>query len=679
MPESTGCPRGTNSEDAPMMDYLVSGFLAAVTPLNLAIMAVGLLVGIIGGMLPGITTVTAVALFVPFTFSMPPDMALIGLGGVFCGAMYGGANAAILINTPGQPGAIATTLDGYPLTLKGRAEEALYVALIASVLGGLIGTLMLLFFFEPLSSLALHFGSEAFFWMGLFGLSTLAAMFPGNIVKGLLGGVMGLALCTVGMDPVMGMPRFTFGSFTLVQGLDMATLMIGLFSISQMLVMLESDEQYIVSMQRQARAFRTALIGVLRHTRLLSVMSLLGTFIGALPGAGGSVAALVSYNEAKRWDKHPERYGTGVIEGVLVPESANNASVGGTLVPLLSLGIPGSAAAAVLAGGLMAQGLTPGPQLMEKYPDITYTFIVSMLVANVGMLLIGYLLVRICTRILDVPKVLIIPGVISISFLGAYALRNSMFDVLLMAVSGGLAYVLLKARIMPAGIALGLVLGRIIEENLIVTLHRTQAEESVVDLLIFSPLSLLFIAACVVAVGLPVWMQRRKQNGAGPVAVSRRLGGFWRRFDFWVVLIITLLGAFFFAEALRIDGISSYFPQVVYASIVGLGLLIMAMQVREGCREQDRVALSRGQMLDIAFYAGVMLLSCFVIEPLGFYATIFVGLIVMAGYGRFRISGEALTLKAAGGVLGFGVLLLAVEYACFTLLMDVQPPAGLLP
>lgn len=274
---------------------------------------------------------------------------------------------------------------------------------------------------------------------------------------------------------------------------------------------------------------------------------------------------------------------------------------------------------------------------------------------------------------------LIIPGVISISFLGAYALRNSMFDVLLMAVSGGLAYVLLKARIMPAGIALGLVLGRIIEENLIVTLHRTQAEESVVDLLIFSPLSLLFIAACVVAVGLPVWMQRRKRNGAGPAAVSPRLGGFWRRFDFWVVLIITLLGAFFFAEALRIDGISSYFPQVVYASIVGLGLLIMAMQVREGCREQDRVALSRGQMLDIAFYAGVMLLSCFVIEPLGFYATIFVGLIVMAGYGRFRISGEALTLKAAGGVLGFGVLLLAVEYACFTLLMDVQPPAGLLP
>lgn len=171
-------------------------------------------------MLPGITTVTAVALFVPFTFSIPPDMALIGLGGVFCGAMYGGANAAILINTPGTPGSIATSLDGYPLVLQGRAEEACYIALIASVLGGIFGTIVLLLFFEPLSAIALQFGSEAFFWMGLFGLSTLAAMFPNNIAKGLLGGAIGLALCTVGLDPVMGLPRFTFGNVPLVQGLD---------------------------------------------------------------------------------------------------------------------------------------------------------------------------------------------------------------------------------------------------------------------------------------------------------------------------------------------------------------------------------------------------------------------------------------------------------------------------
>ena len=341
-----------------MLEYIVRGAASAVLPMNLLVMFIGLVVGIVGGMLPGITTVTAVALFVPFTFSMPPDMALIGLGGVFCGAMYGGANAAILINTPGTPGSIATSLDGYPLVMQGRAEEACYIALLASVLGGIFGTVVLMLFFEPLSVMALKFGSEAFFWMGLFGLSTLAAMFPGNIAKGLLGGAIGLALCTVGLDPVMGMPRFTFGCFDLVQGLDMVALMIGLFSLSQMFVMLESDEKYIVKMERQAHAFKLAVVDILRHLKLLSVASAIGTFIGALPGAGGSVAALVSYNEAKRWDKDPDRYGKGAVEGILVPESANNASVGGSLVPLLSLGIPGSAAAAVLAGGLMAQGLT---------------------------------------------------------------------------------------------------------------------------------------------------------------------------------------------------------------------------------------------------------------------------------------------------------------------------------
>lgn len=472
-----------------MLDFIVQGFVSALVPENLLVMFIGLLVGIVGGMLPGITTVTAVALFVPFTFSMSPEMALIALGGVFCGAMYGGANAAILINTPGTPGSIATSLDGYPLTRQGRAEEACYVALLASTLGGIFGVVALMLFFEPLSKVALSFGSEAFFWMGLFGLSTLAAMFPGHIAKGLLGGAMGLALGTVGLDPVMGMPRFTFDVFSLVQGLDMVALMIGLFSVSQMFVMLESNETYIVSMARQAHALKRALIAVLRHLRLLGVASAIGTFIGALPGAGGSVAALVSYNEAKRWDKNPDRYGQGAIEGILVPESANNASVGGSLVPLLSLGIPGSAAAAVLAGGLMAQGLTPGPQLMEKNPDIAYAFIVSMILANIGMLFIGYLLVRICTRILDVPKLLIIPAVISISFLGAYALRNSMFDVMLMIVSGAIAYVLLKAHIMPAAIALGLVLGRIIEENLIVTCYRAQAKDSLADLLVFSPMA----------------------------------------------------------------------------------------------------------------------------------------------------------------------------------------------
>lgn len=658
-----------------MLSYILQGAAQALLPMNLLMMFVGLVVGIIGGMLPGITTVTAVALFVPFTFSMPPDMALIALGGVFCGAMYGGANAAILINTPGQPGSIATTLDGYPLTLQGRAPEALYLALLGSVFGGIFGSLALLLFFEPLSLMALQFGSEAFFWMGLFGLSTLAAMFPGNIMKGLLGGALGLALCTVGLDPVQGLPRFTFGCFTLVQGLDMVSLMIGLFSVSQMLIMLESDEQYIASMARQAHALRKAVKGTLGHLKLLCATSALGTFIGALPGAGGSVAALVAYNEVKRWDKHPERFGEGAVEGILAPESANNASVGGALVPLLSLGIPGSAAAAVLAGGLMAQGLTPGPQLMEKNPEIAYAFIVSLIIANIGMFLVGALLVRVCTRILDVPKLYIIPTVISISFLGAYALRNNLFDVLLMILSGGIAYLLLKARIMPAGIALGLVLGRIIEESLVVTLYRTQAENSLADLLIFSPLAAVFMSACVLAVAVPIYLNHRKGQTSLNFSEIRLDLGCFQRYDFWVVLCITGGGVFLFMESLAMEGISRYFPLAVYASVTILGALILLMELFS-LDPRKRGEPGRGKVA-IILYLLMMSVSYALLEVLGFYTATFLCVLAMTGYGMFVLSGKPLTLRNVLAGLTFSAGILLVEYGCFTLLMDVQPPTGL--
>ena len=379
-------------ESVSIASMLFAGVLETCQPMNMLILLVGLLVGIIGGMLPGISTVTSVALFVPFTFAMPTTTAFIGLGAVFCGAMYGGANSAILINTPGQPAAMATAFDGYPMTRKGKAEEALYLALLASAFGGIFGTLVLLFFFEPLSLAALEFGSEAFFWMGIFGLTTLSSMFPGQVMKGLLGGAIGLAISTVGLDPSTATARFTFGSYALVQGLDMVAVMIGLFSISQMLSILESKDEFIAAYAKKAGAFRAALGAIFGNLKKLCFSSSLGTFIGALPGAGGNVASIVAYNEVKRWDKHPDRFGTGVPEGVIVPESANNASVGGALVPLLSLGIPGSATAAVLAGGLMAQGITPGPQLMEMHPDLAYTFIISMLIANFAMILVGFIL-----------------------------------------------------------------------------------------------------------------------------------------------------------------------------------------------------------------------------------------------------------------------------------------------
>ena len=415
-----------------------------MTPSNLLVMIIGLAVGIIGGMLPGIAVVTAIALFIPFTFTMSPETALIALGAVYSGATYGGANASILINTPGQPSSVMTALDGYQLTLQGKAEEALYAALIASAWGGIIGTVVLLVFFRPLASVALKFGSESFFWMAIFGLTTLAAMFPGKVCKTMLAGAIGLGLSTIGLDPSGGIPRFTFGSFNLLQGFDMIVLMVALFSISQMLAVTEENADYIAKYDRVPGAFRRAWSAFVHSKLVVTVTGVAGTFIGTLPGAGGTVASIIAYNEAKRWDKNPDRFGKGCLDGVMIPECANNACVGGALVPLMALGIPGSSSAAVMVGGLLAQGLTPGPAMFLNNSGIAYTFISSLFIANVFMIAVGYIIARVCTKILDVPKSIIVPSVITLSCIGAYSLRGTMFDVLVLLIAGGLAYIFLK-------------------------------------------------------------------------------------------------------------------------------------------------------------------------------------------------------------------------------------------
>ncbi len=653
-----------------MFSALAAGSLNLLDPVNLLVMFVGVAIGIVGGMLPGISVVTTLALFMPFTFSMPATTALIALGAVFCGATYGGANAAILINTPGQPGSIATTFDGYAMTQQGRAEEGLYTALLASAFGGVVGALLLLLFFEPLSGIALKFGSEAFFWMAIFGLTTLAAMSPGNVIKSLLGGCIGLGLSTVGLDPADGFPRFTFDCYDLVQGLDMVVLMTSLFSFSQMLFLLESGDGYIADLVRRPKAFLTALKGVWACRKLLTLMSCLGCFIGGLPGAGGSVASIITYNEARRWDRNPARWGTGVIEGVAVPEAANNACVGGSLVPLMALGIPGSASAAILMGGLLSQGLTPGPQLLENNADVAYTFISSLIFVNIVMVLVGWVLVKVCSRILDVPKLVIIPTVITLSILGAYSLRNSMFDVLVLLLTGGGAYLCLKARISPASIALGVVLGPIIEEALSTTIMRSYSS-SLPNLLVFSPMSLLFITLSAVSLLVPVYLARRK-GGAGS-------GGSWKpsarnvlRYDFLAALVCTLAGMFFIGESLELTGVAGIFPLVVFSCVAALGLIVLAQELGKRAVKAGRV-----NYVNVVLYFAFAILTWFLVEPLGFYTALFVCMVIMLCYGTFAVRRHTLTAGNAARCLLFGAGITFAEYACFAWLLHVPTPVGL--
>ncbi len=667
--------------DLDILGYFFNGLLACFTPFNLLMMVVGLTVGIIGGMLPGISVVTAIALFVPFTFTMPADTALISLGAVFAGSTYGGANASILINTPGQPGSFATTFDGYKLTKKGQAEEALYSALWGSVYGGIFGGLVLLLFFKPLSEMALKFGSESFFWLSIFGLTTLSSLFPGNLFKGLLGAALGLALSTIGLDVNTGVPRFTFGYFPLVQGLDMVILMISLFSFCQMIILLEDREQFIAAFKHNPGAFWMPFRRMFQRTKMMLLSCTIGTLVGILPGAGSNIASIMAYNEAKRWDKHPERFGSGDIDGVLVPESSNNASVGGALVPLMSLGIPGSAGAAVLVAGLVAQGLQPGPQMMEQNADIAFAFIAAMIVVNFGIIPIGYLLARLSSKILVVPKLYIIPSVLTLSFIGAYALRNSGFDVLVMVLGGIAAYVLTKAKIPPAAIALGLVLGSMIEESLGTTLMRANALDSVWDLLIFTPLAFFLFMLNVAVLCIPLWryIKARRECRIETCAQKFSLNNL-RRFDFWVLLVLTGVTLIFLNECGKLTGDSRVFPQVVFSVMLLLCVVILvqiliapADEITDGKITLVNATTTR----EALFYMALCVAGYFLMSSLGFYASMTVIMMIMLIYSA-RGAKYALSAKNLMKFLGVTVIVVFAQWACFNGLLHVATPQGLL-
>ncbi len=663
-----------------VLQLFVAGIFNALTPYNLVIMVIGLAFGIIGGMLPGIAVVTAIALFLPFTFTMPPATALIALGAVYSGATYGGADASILINTPGQPSSVMTALDGYTMTLRGEAEDALYAALLASAFGGIIGTLVLLAFFKPLANVALKFGSESFFWMAIFGLSTLVAMYPGKVLKTVLAGIVGIGISCVGMDFAGGEPRLTFGYYPLVRGFDLVVLMVGLFSISQMLKVIEESEDYIAQYDRRPGAFRRAWRALLGHKWVLSVVSVGGTFIGTLPGAGGTVASIIAYNEAKRWDKDPDRFGKGAIDGVMIPEAANNACVGGALVPLLALGIPGSASAAVMIGGLLAQGIAPGPSMFSQNAGIVYTFIASLCIANVAMVPVGYLIAKVCARILDVPKAVIVPSVITLSCLGAYAMRGSMMDVFVVLAAGGLAYLFLKVDLPPVAVALGVVLGPIIEENMITTISRAQAS-SLMDLFVWSPLSLVFIFLTAFSLALPVWMdwKHHKARPEGERIPRKFSPANLYRLDSLMIMAITLVCAILLYETItNVENPDSrLFPSLVFGSGIVLGLLVLAFTLCEPHKASSTSPLQRHKHWVIFQTFCMALAGCALVEFLGFYTSMFLTMAVMLLHNTFIEKQKPFSWKRILKIAAVTFIVIGVQYLAFDKIIAVYPPSGL--
>jgi putative tricarboxylic transport membrane protein len=506
-----------------MWESIWAGFLTSLEPFNFFLIVAGITGGIVIGALPGLTATMGVALMVPVTFTMDPVSGLIMLGAIYLGAIYGGANAAILINTPGTPSSVATTFDGWPMCKNGKADEALIAALLASVIGGIVGILFLLFISKPLAIFSLRFGAPEFFWLCIFGLSTIAAMSMNNVIKGLVAGALGILISLIGLDPVQGLPRFTFGYYPLVSGIEIIPAMIGLFSFSQVMYLIGNRKNYIAEYNPKPGALKRVIIEMWTKCKMcLAKSSVIGMIVGVLPGAGGEIASIIAYNETKRWDKDPSRFGKGAIEGVVASETANQALIGGALAPMLTLGIPGSAVAAVMMGGMLAHGIQPGFKIFELENNLAYTFIVSMLVASIVMLFVGYFLIKGTAKVLNLPTSYISVGIVCLCVIGTYAIRNSMLDVAVMLIFGIIGHFCIRVNLDPGAMALGIILGPIVEENLGKSMALAKADGSLFMVFFGNPISLFLIVMTVFSVFAPSilhWIKRGRgqEKGAGDV------------------------------------------------------------------------------------------------------------------------------------------------------------------
>lgn len=454
----------STSMDMELLQNLAYGFSIVLNWQALLIMIVGVILGIMAGAMPGISPSSGVALLVPFTYKMPPVLALILLTSIYLASNYGGSITAVLINTPGTPSAVVTAFDGYALTKRGEPGKGLGMALVASTIGGMLGIVILIFFSVPLARMAVGFHPADYFALAMFGLSTVASMGGDKVMKTFVAIMVGLLLNTIGLDPISGVERFTFGVTRLYDGFSLVPALIGLFALS---VVFERFEQYDFS-ERVIASVSNKLPSLAEFWKTRWAMlqaSVLGTVIGIFPGAGSTIATFISYDIVKRTSRTPEEFGKGSLEGVTASEAANSGSVGGALVPLLTLGIPGSATAAILLSAFMIHDLTPGPQLFVSNPEIVYGIFASLMLSNIVMLGLGLLGNSFFVKVISVPDKIMYPMIFILAGIGSYATRYAVFDVGVCIGFGVIGWLFKRYGYPVAPIVLGMVLGRMVEAN----------------------------------------------------------------------------------------------------------------------------------------------------------------------------------------------------------------------
>ncbi|MDF9758969.1 tripartite tricarboxylate transporter permease [Peribacillus simplex] len=496
--------------------YLMQGFETALIWYNILFAFVGVLIGTAVGVLPGIGPMSGVALLIPVTASitggLPPEQAatsaIILLAGVYYGAMYGGSTTSILLNTPGESSSVVTTLDGYQMAKKGRAGSALSISAIGSFVGGIVTLIAMIALAQPLSTIAIKFGPAEYFSLMILGLAAVSGLAGKSVTKALIMTVCGLLIGTIGIDNVSGIARFTFDVPWLYQGIEFLTIAVGLFALGEVFkTILEKEEDdgeiaKISNLIPSREEFKESAGPIARG-------SLLGFFVGILPGAGATLASFFSYLMEKRISKKPEKFGTGAIAGVAGPETANNAASGGAMIPLLTLGIPGSGTTAILMGALMMYNVQPGPLLFEDHPQVAWGLIASMFIGNLMLLILNLPLVKVFAKIIETPKKYLIPIIIAISIFGVYAVQVSTYDLLLLLGCGVLGYFLSKNDYPIAPLVLGLVLGPMIENNMRRALTISDGDYS---LFFTRPLSLTFLIVTALWLLIPVLLKKRGKD-----------------------------------------------------------------------------------------------------------------------------------------------------------------------
>lgn len=489
------------------MDFIFY-FGEVFTLTSMLLLIGGTIGGLIMGATPGLSPTMTVALLIPFTFNMTPVHGLILLGAAYTSTVAGGAVSAILLKIPGAPANIATTLDGHTMAKKGEGAKALQLSFISSLIGGLFGVFLLIFLTPVLAKVANSFGYSHTFWLAILGVTVIGSLEAGSVVKGLLSGCIGMWLATIGFDDIQGVKRFVFHP-ALGGGVNIIPALIGLFAIPQVITMFakrrfQTDmEQIQVIKHPVAAAFRE----VFSRKRALAIGTGIGSIIGLIPGVGGQIAGLLAYDQAKKFSPEKEKFGTGHSEGVIAAESANNAMVGPSLVPLLTLSIPGSPTAAVLLGGLIIHGIFPGPNLFKEHPEVIWPFINSMLIGQVLMCVFGIYIASMAARVAQVPQSIMAAIVLGLAVFGSFAVQQSMGDVYVMAVLGTMMFFLERFGFSAAPLVLGLILGPIAESNFVTGSLISTAQNGPFVYFFTGGLNLVLVAIVVISVGLSFWSE----------------------------------------------------------------------------------------------------------------------------------------------------------------------------